>query len=76
MIINYQNKYFSFQDLFVCAYVCVCTRHVYCVYTFMHRSGEVIRFLGAGVSGSCELPDMGDEIRTQILWGSRRCSSQ
>lgn len=31
----------------------------------------MIRFLGVGVTGSCELPDMGGETRTQILWGSR-----
>lgn len=39
MIINYQNKYFSFQDLFVCAHVCVCA-HAMCIVCTLSCTGQ------------------------------------
>lgn len=39
MIINYQNKYFSFQDLFVCAHVCV-RAHAMCIVCTLSCTGQ------------------------------------
>jgi hypothetical protein len=49
----------------VCVYVCVCVcAHEYCEWV----PDESIRSSEAGVTGSCEWPDVGSRYHTQVLW--------
>lgn len=58
---TFQNYYYYLFYVYV--YMCVCVCHVW---GCLQRSEEVARVFGAGVKGSCELPDTKD--KTQVLW--------
>ena len=53
----------------VCLHVCTFTMFSWCSWEPL----EAMQF--PGVTGSCELPDMGTENRTQVLCKSSKCSS-
>lgn len=61
--INFQNPNIFKKDFYVlCLHECMPQVHLYPL-----RSTEGIEFLGAGITGSCELPDAGIENGTWVL---------
>lgn len=79
---NTCNKFFkrlvihTYVSVCMCTFVsmCLCNRACVCACLCPQRLEEGVRCPGAGVTGSCELPNMGTRNQTWMLCKNSKCS--